>query len=185
MLRINGVRSQFHYNDPTSVRWLVSTRSHRFRCTLHTAFCISPERYLVYISLINYVFNFCAPRFMLVISFLLLVLFVDHHRRRFTWIFFLPNQLKVSSLFRLVSSCLLIGLIYARASIFFFFHSGNERWGRNWCESVLQMSCVACARGITFNQMHRFVYVMLWVGLFAWLGAHVSWLCAAFETHIY
>lgn len=65
-------RSQFHYNDSNicslniyiMLRCVVRARRIDCACTI---FCISPNRYLVYISLINYMFSFCALRFMLAI----------------------------------------------------------------------------------------------------------------------
>lgn len=108
-------------------------------------FAYHPNRYLVYISLINYMFNFCALRFMLVI-FLIgfwLVFFL----------FKLSIMLVVCLFFhsRLIFYCTSISLfhlVYWSRLIYARFDFSNERWTRNWCESVLQMSCVCTTRGI-------------------------------------
>lgn len=86
----------FHYNDSTSVR--PNSVEPQFPvCVVHeiqngrapaTVLHITRTRYLVYISLINYVFSFCTLRlFMLAISF---CLFCSCCRSSFTSLSVLP-----------------------------------------------------------------------------------------------
>lgn len=111
------------------------------KCVHAPYFAYHPNRYLVYISLINYMFSFCALRFMLAIS--------SHWFCRFSFFLSFPScrscLLFVFSLLHFsLSSCLPIATDLCTLWIF--------KWAMKkklMRESVLQMSCVCTTRGIT------------------------------------
>lgn len=147
------------------------------RAHLHTAFCISPERYLVYISLINYVFNFCAPRFMLVISWLLLVFVRRSSSSSSSFTYFHP----VKSLFSL-SSCLLIGLIYASSIDFCCCCCCCYCFQCNTMTKKLMRKCfVNELRAHAASLLIKcFVSFMSWF----WLEVFFSFFCAWAKAHV-
>lgn len=81
-----------------------------------------PNRYLVYISLINYVFNFCALRFILVIPLCWFCSSFDH----FVFLFCIWPFKGLTRFLVVVLSCLRDHLIYARFDSFFYFFSRFE-----------------------------------------------------------
>lgn len=151
------IRLTFHYNDPTDVSQDQTDHEKKKHTALTFAYHPNPaserskenereSRYLVYISLINYVFNFCAVRFILVIPFCWFCSFAWSFQR-------LCAHLKGLTLSLVMLSCLQDCLIYARFDSFILVHSLRLKMSDDE-EMDAKVFCkwVACARGITFNQ---------------------------------
>lgn len=117
-----------------------------------TVLHITQTRYLVYISLINYVFSFCTVRFGFSCWQFLFVGFVrcrSSFTSPFPLLLLLLHSFERSlSLYRRVSSCLLIELIYAR----FDFEMSDDRM--KWMRKCFANELRAHAASLLINALN-------------------------------